>query len=146
MRMINIQRKPMLEDYPSPILCRRSSLEQPCIDFYIYRNSGCYVWNSPVLNIHIYRNFGCYLWNSPVLNIIFTEILVVISGTALYWFSYLQKFWLLSLEQPCIDFYIYRNSGCLTLWRRQPFKNCWKWSVESVYVLRTRSRPLSTRT
>ena len=34
----------------------------------------------------------------------------------------------------------------LTLWRRQPFKNCWKWSVESVYVLRIRSRPLSTRT
>ena len=35
---------------------------------------------------------------------------------------------------------------CITLRRRQPFENGWKRSVESVYVLRTRSRPLSTRT
>ena len=34
---------------------------------------------------------------------------------------------------------------CITLTDRQPFKNCWKLSVESVYVLRARSRPLSTR-
>ena len=34
----------------------------------------------------------------------------------------------------------------LTLWRWQSFKNCWKLSVEFVYVLCARSRPLSTRT
>ena len=29
---------------------------------------------------------------------------------------------------------------CITLRRRQPFKNCWKLSTESVYILRARSR------
>ena len=38
------------------------------------------------------------------------------------------------------------SNPSLALWGRQPFKNCWKLSTESVYVLRARSRPLSTRT